>query len=157
MHHSNFRSQRSITPLPIAVFATAVGQIFASQFSRLTGFGIPIEDLAQPYISPEEPEGYAFAIWAVIFALALPYSAKQIFKDTDDEKLFEAIRPASALLFGLSSAWMISAQLWGNGFHLVVIIFAMLVAAIYLLNTLSKLADGTTFRRWVIEPGGLSP
>jgi hypothetical protein len=134
------------------VFAAAVAQIVASQFSRLTGLGIPIEDLPQPYISPEEPEGYAFVIWALIFALALAYSAKQVLPDPNNEKLFREIRPSSAFLFGISSAWMISAQLWGNGFNLVAIIIVMLVASIYLLKAVSEARDKNTFNRWVIDP-----
>jgi hypothetical protein len=152
MNHSQLEPTSSIRLLPVIVFAAAIAQIFASQFSRITGLGVPIEDLPQPYISPEEPEGYAFVIWAVIFALALAYSAKQAFPRSSHEMLFRTIRPASALLFGLSSAWMISAQLWGNGFNLVVIIVTMLVASISLLKTVSETPGTTAFHQRVIDP-----
>lgn len=152
MNHSQLEPTSSIRLLPVIVFAAAIAQIFASQFSRITGLGVPIEDLPQPYISPEEPEGYAFVIWAVIFALALAYSAKQAFPRSGHEMLFRTIRPASALLFGLSSAWMISAQLWGNGFNLVVIIVTMLVASISLLKTVSETPGTTAFHQGVIDP-----
>lgn len=152
MNPSQIEPRPSNRLLPIIVFTAAVAQIFASQFSRLSGFGLPIEDWPQPTISPEEPEGYAFVIWAIIFALALVYSAKQVIPDTKNEKLLSEIRPASALLFGLSSAWMITAQLWGNGFNLVAIIIAMLVASIYLLKAASEARAKTTFHQWVIDP-----
>ena len=152
MHRLSATARPSITPLQIAVIAAAVSQVLASQFSRLSGVGTPIEDLPQPYVSPEDPESYAFAIWGVIFALALIYSAKQLFPASNDKKLFEATRPASACLFSLSSIWMISAQLWGNGFHLVVIIVTMLIVAIYLLTALSKSGDRTAVQNWIIDP-----
>jgi hypothetical protein len=47
---------------------------------------------------------------------------------------------------------MISAQVWGNGFHLVAIIIPMLVTSIYLLKATTEARDKDTFQRWVIEP-----
>ena len=71
MNHSKLKPTSSIRLLTAIVFAAAIAQIFASQFSRITGLGVPIEDLPQPYISPEEPEGYAFVIWAVSSAILI--------------------------------------------------------------------------------------
>ncbi len=103
----------------------AASQFAASGFSRLTGIGRPVEDIAMRggAMPPETPMGYAFSIWLVIFAFAVAYAYKQLKEKREAD-------PAVTGIFMCSIAWMMTAQIFGDGWHLVAIILAMWVFAV---------------------------
>jgi hypothetical protein len=139
---------RSVSPL-VLLFLAAL-QFLAAGFARLTGHGQSIEDISAR--GPETPAGYAFAIWFVIFGLSVAYGAWHAFKGKDDA-LCQRLSTPAALLFFLSSLWMVSAQVLGDGWHLVFIILVMWVLAVKNLLTLTDDAQAASpIRHKILEP-----
>lgn len=135
---------------PYILLFLAVLQFFASGFARLTGHGQSIEDISAR--GPETPIGYAFAIWFVIFALAVAYGAWHAFKGKDDA-LCQRLSVPAGLLFFLSSLWMVTAQVLGDGWHLVFIIVVMwALAAKSLLMLVDDKVTKSPIRQYVLEP-----
>lgn len=134
------------------VLLSAILQAAAPFFHSITGIGMGIAERGSAVPAPEEPPGYAFAIWAVIFSLAIAFGLLQVRAGTTEERLYARIRPASAILFLLSTAWMITAQIAGNGAVLVVLIVGMLAAALTVFFRTVDLRTDTTFQRWIVAP-----
>jgi hypothetical protein len=120
------------------VLFLAVAQLLAPSLPRLTGLGQSIEARTDTVYSPETPIGGAFAIWFVIFLLALVYGVAQVRWQKDP--CLSAVRLPAALAFFLSSAWMLVAQLTEGGWLLVALILAMGLAT---LNGLFQLQTAT--------------
>lgn len=135
-----------------AVLLFAVLQAAAPFFHSITGVGMSIPERGSAVPAPEEPPGYAFTIWAVIFSLAVVFGLRQVRAGTREEDLYAHIRPASAILFLLSTAWMITAQIMGNGFVLVALIIGMLAAALTIFFRTVDLRTDTAFQRWIVAP-----
>jgi hypothetical protein len=118
--------------LPWATLGLAVSQFLAPYYPKLTGLGQGIEAVsaANPLPKPEQPADYAFAVWGVIFSAALIYAVVQVLPSQRDHILFLRTRLPAAILFALNTLWMMLAQTVGAGFHLSVLITALLVAAL---------------------------
>lgn len=110
----------------------SLSQFIAPFFHTLTGLGASVESRAavEAANSPETPAGYAFIIWFVIFSLALAYGIHQNLPYQRQNALYRSLGGWTAILFLCSTAWMVLAQLVGDGWHLVVLIVAMLVCAL---------------------------
>jgi hypothetical protein len=130
-------------------------QFVAAGYARLTGHGRNIEDIAErgDIRPPETPSGYAFSIWFVIFALSVAYGLYYASKGQQNGWAQRLSWPA-AILFAFSSAWMFSAQIIGDGWHLVFLIVIMWAASVRGLMTLRLSADDSSprFCRFVLQP-----
>jgi hypothetical protein len=139
----------------IVVLLGALLQWVASGFSHITGLGTPIEAQASigQAISPEVPAGYAFSIWLLIFALSTAYGLFCCFQKTHPAHArLQALAAPLGQTFWLSSAWMILAQLWGDGWHLVGIIWLMAWTTRKALFQSLENTGETAAERWVLQP-----
>jgi len=105
----------------------ALTQLTMPLFARLTGIGVPIEarPALDPTAAPEVPSGYAFGIWFVMYALALAYAAHQALPRQAADPLYRRIGWLTAGLFLTGTLWMLLAQITSDGWHLVIVVFAM--------------------------------
>ncbi len=111
---------------------TAIAQAVAPAMPAL-GIGISVgarDGVASPL---EVPAGYAFSIWGVIFLLGLIYAVQQALPSAKTSSLYREIGDGAWMLFGLSTAWMVVAQLNGPNAVLAVIIVIMLVISLRIL------------------------
>lgn len=142
-------------PSALAVgIVLALAQFGAAAFSELTGLGGSISNNVTPMDmqSPEVPPGAFFAIWGVIFLLSAVYAVgRPIFRKPADVALYAALWPATTGLFALSSVWMLLAQLVGDGWHLVIVIWAMWGLAFRALR-LATQASVSRWHGWVTQP-----
>lgn len=114
----------------LLVLVSAVGMTLAPMAYRIAGFGTPIGEVGSTGpAGPEQPSGFAFAIWGVIFALALVYALRQMLPSRRDAALYQSVGTAAFVLFATAIAWMLVAQFRGNGPILVGLIWLMLLAA----------------------------
>lgn len=114
----------------LLVLVFAVGQVIAPQATKMAGFGTPIGEVGGSFPrGPQEPSGYTFAIWGVIFLLALLFAVRQLLPSRRDAALYQSIGGSALVLFAAACAWMLVAQFVGNGPVLVGIIWLMLLAA----------------------------
>lgn len=133
----------------------ALLQFPASAFHVMTGLGQRIDQMAEragDLRPPETPAGYAFSIWFVIFLLAAAYGLYAATKGRGDALVRKTALPAAAV-FLCSSLWMLTAQLWGNGWHLVFLIVVMWVFSFK--GLLALLADAWTLspaRKTILQP-----
>jgi len=106
----------------LVLLTLAALQFPVSGFARMTGIGTPIDDIASrgSSLPPETPMGYAFGIWFVIFSLSVIYAWRL-------PSPLPVTRQSLQLagIFAASSLWMLSAQIFGDGWHLVFLILAM--------------------------------
>jgi len=124
----------SDTRRQILTVVTAIAQAAAPAMPAL-GLGISVgarDGVASPL---EVPAGYAFSIWGVIFLLGLIYAVQQALPSARTSSLYREIGTGAWMLFGLSTAWMVVAQLNGPNAVLAVIIVVMLVIALRILAT----------------------
>jgi hypothetical protein len=97
------------------VLLFAVGNFVTSNLVRLTGVGTPLDRAVNSGVPPpEQPAGWAFAIWGLIFTLALLYAIRQILPSRRDTALYQAIGWPAAIALLMSNAWMVIAQYYGN-------------------------------------------
>jgi hypothetical protein len=160
----------------LLVLLFAIGQFIAPQAPRLVklanleglvGIGTPIGDVGGTSpAGPEQPSGYAFAIWGLIFTLALLFAVRQLLPSRRDAALYQTIGGAAVVLFAAASAWMLVAQYYGNGWVLVAIIWLMLFAAARgLYRTLytgwlaaaAWLNTGAVLKRYTLVPVAFTP
>ncbi len=133
----------------------ALTQFFVPFFSRLTGIGQSIEvqagkDMAT---SPEVPAAYAFGIWFVIFILSAIYAVYQSLPSQCENQLFKKIGWWTAVLFFLSTAWMLIVQVFGDGWLLAVIIILMLISSLRAFFALIQDTKPLTgFDRFIMMP-----
>jgi hypothetical protein len=101
----------------------------------------------------ESPAGYAFAIWGPIFLLTLIYAVRQFLPANVDRPLYRRIGWLTAAWSVLLSAWMVIAQVNGNSWVLVVIIWALLALAFMTLLRIVDVGAGLDrFDRFVTLP-----
>jgi hypothetical protein len=112
----------------LLVLLLAIGQWISPQANKLLGFGTPIDRVGGA-AGPEQPSGYAFAIWGLIFTLATLFAVRQLMENRRDAALYQTVGLPALVLFAASSAWMLTAQFYGNGLILVGLIWLMLLAA----------------------------
>ena len=133
-------------------FILAVCQGMASRFADVTGIGQPIPLIEQIH-RPEMPSDWAFSLWLLLFILSLVYSVGQLLPGFRNNPLVVKLRPLSSGLFALSTAWMLMAQLLGNGWWLVATVWAMWALAFMAILTIAD-SDHRQhgFHQWVSRP-----
>jgi hypothetical protein len=132
----------------------------ASTFPAWLGVGRPIGQISRAEgFSPEVPAGYAFGIWGLIFSLTLIYAVRQALPAYRDHELYARIGWATAGASLLNSVWMVLAQTIGNGWWLVIVIWAILACALVaFFGTLALRDKLDKFDQWIVMPmtGGLA-
>lgn len=110
----------------LLILIFAIGHFVAPQAARFAGFGLPLDKAVNTGVPPpEQPTGFTFAIWGLIFTLALVFALRQAMPTWRDSALYQAIGWSTAFAFGFNCAWMLVAQFQGNG--------PVLVACIWLI------------------------
>jgi hypothetical protein len=132
----------------------ALGHFAAGQASRLAGFGLPLDKAVNTGVPPpEQPTGFTFSIWGVIFTLALVFALRQAMPTWRDSALYQKIGWSAVVAFGANCAWMLIAQFYGNGPALVACIWIIwMFSARALFGTLAMrpMLDG--FDRLITLP-----
>jgi hypothetical protein len=115
----------------LLVLILAIGHFVTSNVSRVAGYGTPLDRAVNTGVPPpEQPAGWAFAIWGLIFSLALLYAARQILPSRRDSALYQAIGWPVVLAFLACNGWMLWAQLVGNDAVLLALMWVFWVFAI---------------------------
>jgi hypothetical protein len=138
----------------LLVLLFAIGHFVAPQAARFAGFGLPLDKAVNTGVSPpEQPTGATFAIWGVIFTLALLFAIRQSMPTWRDSALYQSIGWSAVIAFGANCAWMLIAQFQGNGPALVATIWIIWVfAARAFFRALSMRPVLETFDRVVTLP-----
>jgi hypothetical protein len=143
-----------ILMLSYGLFLLTVLQCIVPRFSELTGLGSPIEQQAvsQGFV-PEVPTEVSFMIWFVIFVAALCYGTGQLLPGIRTHALVKSIRGHVGVLLASSCGWMVTTQLWGDGWWAVVLIVAMWSNALLAFHTvLDSEQTLTPFHEWITKP-----
>jgi hypothetical protein len=135
-------------------FILAVLQGIAPTVSKITGWGLPIESINTYRFFPSEmPSDFAFNLWFVLFLMALVYSVGQLLPGLRQNTLVKQLRGYAIGLFATSTLWMLTAQLLGNGWWLIALIWCMWLCALGgLLVLLESEHRVETFHQWVSQP-----
>jgi hypothetical protein len=115
----------------LLVLVLAVGNFVTSNLARVAGIGIPLDRAVNSGTPPpEQPAGWAFVIWGLIFSLMLLYGIRQALPAWRNTSLYQSIGwPAVGALL-MCNAWMVSAQLYGNTGALLVIMWLFWVLTV---------------------------
>ena len=123
----------------------------AGVFSSLAGIGHPL--WAMPGVRTlVVPAPYAFSIWGPIFALALAWGFWQARPAQRADPQVARLRGPAAGAFALMLAWMIAAQLTPNGWHLLAIMLALLIASLLALGRATAMPVASAGWRWIARP-----
>jgi hypothetical protein len=123
----------------------------AGVMASLIGIGHPL--WAMPGVRTlVVPAPYAFSIWGPIFLLALAWGFWQAQPAQRRDPQVARLRGPAAGAFGLMLAWMVAAQLTPNGWHLLAIMLALLVAALLAFRRAVAVPATTAGRRWIARP-----
>ncbi|SDB53338.1 hypothetical protein [Belnapia rosea] len=122
-----------------------------SVLASLLGAGHPLWAM-QSVRTPVVPAPYAFSIWGLIFALALAWGFWQVRPVQRTDARLTRLRGPAAAAFALMLLWMVAAQLTPNGWHLLAIILALLVAALAAFRRAVALPPGGAGWRWIVRP-----
>jgi hypothetical protein len=138
----------------LLVLLFAIGHFVAPQAARFAGFGLPLDKAVNTGVPPpEQPTGFTFAIWGVIFALALLFAIRQAMPTWRDSALYQSIGWSAVVAFAANCAWMLVAQFQGNGPALVGTIWVIWVfAARAFFRTLSMRPVLESFDRYLTLP-----
>ncbi|MEO0672633.1 MAG: hypothetical protein AAFZ05_11470 [Pseudomonadota bacterium] len=113
----------------------------------------PIQGISGQVPPPEQPAGYAFSIWFVIFALILVYAVRQLLPVTRNAVLDEKIGWLAVGATATNVLWMALAITLGSGWYLVAVIFTILAFALAtLFVVLAGRAHWSAFDRWITQP-----
>ncbi len=126
----------------------------ASSFAVWSGIGRPVGDIGRVHgFAPETPAGYAFGIWGLIFSLWLIYAVRQALPAYRNHDLYIRIGWATAGASLLNSIWMVLAQAIGNGWWLVMVIWAILACALVAFFRTLAMGDRLDrFDQWIVLP-----
>jgi hypothetical protein len=137
------------------VFILAVAQFVVPKLPELTGMGQSIEVMAAVTgFNSEAPTAFSFAIWVLIFLLALVFAVAQLLPGIRQNILVKSMRVSLVGLLGANCSWMVLAQLVGNGWWLVCLIALMWVFALLNLLRLQEHDEALAepLHRWVTQP-----
>ncbi|HWX48564.1 MAG TPA: hypothetical protein VNZ61_10950 [Roseomonas sp.] len=103
------------------------------------------------------PQGYAFSIWGLLFALSIAWGIWQVLPDGGKDSVpARRLGWPLAAAFAASILWMLLAQLTENGWHLVLVILVVLGAsltAFFINRNLVHSGAGHGWpERWIIRP-----
>jgi hypothetical protein len=139
---------RQITVLALAVLQWITPSL-STFIDGLNSIGRSVNDVPPP----EQPAGYAFGIWFLIFALSLAYAVRQALPSQRDNPVYARIGWLTAGAFAANSVWMVLAQVYGNGWYLVATIWTIWVFAVAATTALLfNAAHRDSFDRWITEP-----
>ncbi|MEO1264662.1 MAG: hypothetical protein AAFV26_03030 [Pseudomonadota bacterium] len=131
----------------------ACAQFIVPNLARFIDGLTPIGEATGQTPLPEQPAGYAFLIWFVIFALILVFAVRQVMPSQRDNPLYRSIGWLAVGAVAANVAWMSVAIAIGNGWHLVVLIWTIFVFAVAtLLVLLARSSLWTGFDRWITQP-----
>lgn len=119
--------------------------LFQGNFNELTAK----PPLATPP-NPATPAGYAFVVWALIFAGSMAYAVVQALPANASEPLFQHIGWATAGGFALCAAWLFAAR-YGPVWMTVPIILGMFACVAYAaLSAASWHPPLSSARHWLV-------
>lgn len=123
----------------------------AGVFSSLAGIGHPLWAMpgARTLVVPAP---YAFSLWGPIFVLALAWGYWQARPAQRADPQVARLRGPAAGAFALMLAWMVAAQLTPNGWHLLAIMLALLIASLLALGRATAAPVASTGWRWIVRP-----
>jgi hypothetical protein len=132
--------------------ALPILQPLAGAMAPVFGIGHTMAEMSSRSQTPVTPSGYAFAIWGVIFALAIAWGIWQFLPANRETPAARRLGWPLAAAFACSILWMLLAAFTENGWHLVVVILLMLAAAL-----VAFFLDGQDLQpgwpgRWIIRP-----
>ncbi|MEL6226637.1 MAG: hypothetical protein AAFR01_06405 [Pseudomonadota bacterium] len=108
------------------VLLFAAAQFGTSSLARFVDGARPIAVAVSPNPPLEQPAGYAFAIWFVIFALSVIFAVRHALGREDEGVGDPTLGWLAAGAFAANNVWMVLAQLYGNGWYLVLVIWLIL-------------------------------
>ncbi|WP_135466556.1 hypothetical protein [Crenalkalicoccus roseus] len=143
---------RRMGPLRLLNLVLPPLQPLAGALAPVFGVGTTIAAMTEQSRTPAVPAGYAFGIWSLLFLLAILYGIWQALPAQRDSRLLAALRGPLALAFALNIAWMLAAQLLGNGWHLVLIMGGLVAATLTALGRVVRAPPASGAERWLVRP-----
>ncbi|RKK03233.1 hypothetical protein EBE87_05110 [Pseudoroseomonas wenyumeiae] len=116
---------RTILNLVLPILQPVIGAL-----APVFGIGMTMQEMSAGSETPITPSGYAFSIWGVIFTLAIAWGIWQALPAGRDSVAARRLGWPLAGAFACSNLWMLLSQLTGNGWHLVVVILALLACVL---------------------------
>lgn len=126
-----------MTPRVGANLAFGTSQWAVAPLSLLVPGGVDIGARSAQNAAPTTPAGYAFGIWALIYAACLAYAIWQALPGNRDRPLLRRIGWASAGAFALDTAWVLAAR-FGPYWSTLAIILGVLACALAALVELTR-------------------
>jgi hypothetical protein len=127
-------------------------QPLVGAMAPLFGIGMTQGEMSAASETPVTPAGYAFSIWAVLFALAIAWGIWQALPAGRDSVAARRLGWPLAGVFALCNLWMILSSLTGNGWHLVVVMLLSLGCVLTALYISRSLPSSGWIDGWVIHP-----
>lgn len=136
--------------LPLLVLLAALQQVIAPPLLFTGSFD---GQFAGPQVeTPSEPAGYAFGIWAVIYAGCIAFAVLQLMPRWRDHPALARVRLPAILLFLGSTVWLVFAR-HGPSWATVPVIWAMLALALACVLPLARApALPAALKRWAGWP-----
>lgn len=135
------------------VLLAAVSQIVAPFFVNPFRDGNDAVRAGEP--SQIEPAGYAFAIWGLIYLLALAYAVWQVTPDGRGDPITARLAPFAVTIYLGSTVWLAAAQ-YGPVWATMPILAAMAACAVAALSIATSTPDASPWRHWAaVVPFGL--
>ncbi|WBV43786.1 hypothetical protein [Pseudoroseomonas cervicalis] len=129
-----------------------LAQPLVGAMAPLLGIGHTQAEMSARSQTPVVPQGYAFSIWGLLFALSIAWGIWQALPAGRDSLAARRLGWPLAAAFGFSILWMVLSQLTENGWHLVLVILCVLAAALTAFFVELRLPQGGRVQRWLIHP-----
>jgi hypothetical protein len=143
---------RAMAPLTLLNLLLPLLQPFAGALADGFGLGVSNAVMARASQTPVVPAGYAFSIWGPLFLLGIAYGIWQALPAQRDNPLLARLRAPLAAAFLLNNAWMVSSQLLGNGWNLVMILFSIVAFLLVALDRVARAPRLAGAERWLLSP-----
>ncbi|MXP64050.1 hypothetical protein E0493_11915 [Roseomonas sp. M0104] len=134
-----------------------LAQPLAGAMAPLFGIGHTQAEMSARSQTAVVPQGYAFSIWGLLFALSIAWGIWQVLPDGGkDSVAARRLGWPLAAAFAASILWMILSQLTENGWHLVLVILVVLGASLTAFfinrNLVHRGAARGWPERWIVQP-----
>jgi len=134
-----------------------LAQPLVGAMPQLFGIGHTQAEMSARSQTAVVPEGYAFSIWGVLFALSIAWGIWQVLPSGGKDSLIaRRLGWPLAGAFGASILWMLLSQTTENGWHLVLVILLVLagsLAAFFINRNLTQAQGAQGWpERWIIRP-----
>lgn len=132
-------------------------QPLAGMMAPVFGLGHTMAEMSARSETPVVPQGYAFSIWLVIFALAIAWGIWQLLPDGGrDSPAARRLGWPLAVAFAGCILWMVLGQTTENGWHLVLVMLVVVAASLAAFLTNRRLVHegqaGGWAERWLVRP-----